>query len=514
MAHKHLHELLKEDQEPFQLKNYISEKRCQLKRVNIIPQTTLQIKKQKNPIIAQKSLASTKRSFCKHACFLSFQDSPDVRKSPFFEFPYSPVPKSPLTKNGVYLHVPSKTAALLFEAAMRVQTQKHAKEKIQLKSSGFGILGSILKKLKDRKTKPNETKSYPAKLKDQKTKLNEIKSYPAKFTRIISDVNVEELRISGCANDVSCYCNNSRLSSAGWSEKSLDLESSCSEQSEDSLEEAFAVYERRFCSTPLSPFRFSLHRSPSGHRTPEFSSPATSPGRENETKQEQTEGSNIVLEDEKEQCSPVSVLDTTFEVDDEDGQECGDEDEDEYEYDDDGDNECNRNYASVQKATEKLLDKLRRFEKLAELDPIELEKIMMEEMEEDEYQDDEAGSLGREIDNVDTVMLTEVLSQAGFHQSRKFPMQMERLVLDLISDEKKETNKFNDKEVMVRSICKKLNSWKEVQPHTIDMMLQFDFRRDYDSWKNHQEQSKEIAGEIEVAIFRVLVDELAEELCY
>lgn len=32
MAQKQLHELLQDDQEPFQLKNYIADRRCQLKK--------------------------------------------------------------------------------------------------------------------------------------------------------------------------------------------------------------------------------------------------------------------------------------------------------------------------------------------------------------------------------------------------------------------------------------------------------------------------------------------------
>lgn len=52
-------------------------------------------------------------------------------------------------------------------------------------------------------------------------------------------------------------------------------------------------------------------------------------------------------EDEKEQCSPVSVLDTPFE-EEEDGHENGDEDEDE-----DSDLDCS--YALVQSTYDKLI---------------------------------------------------------------------------------------------------------------------------------------------------------------
>ncbi|KAA8516683.1 hypothetical protein F0562_016811 [Nyssa sinensis] len=49
--------------------------------------------------------------------------------------------------------------------------------------------------------------------------------------------------------------------------------------------------------------------------------------------------------------------------------------------------ECS--YAIVQRAKQQLLHKLCRFEKLAELDPIELEKIMLEEQEDDEDDEEE-----------------------------------------------------------------------------------------------------------------------------
>ncbi|GAA0185311.1 hypothetical protein LIER_32599 [Lithospermum erythrorhizon] len=341
MAFKHLHELLKEDQEPFQLKSYISDKRYQLKRPNN-PSNTLQIKKNIT-IVTKKSSLATKHSFCKNACFLSFQNSPDVRKSPFFDFP-SPSKKSPLIRNGaVLLHVPAKTAALLFEAALRVQSQRNSKEK---RGVGFGILGSILKKFKERNTNKQSSRHIPV--------VTTLRNRNKKKQIGKNVIEVEEKCVEQERRIVSGYCNNSRLSSAGWSEsneeKSLDLESSCSEESEDySLEEAFAAYEKRFCSSPLSSFRFSLRRSPSGHRTPELSSPAASPRGQNGKKQEQTEGSNIVLEDEKEQCSPVSVLDTPYEAYDDDGLECGDEEE--YEDNDyyvEDYNESNGSYAIVQ----------------------------------------------------------------------------------------------------------------------------------------------------------------------
>lgn len=231
-----LSELLKEDQEPFQLKSYIEQRRTQL-----------QIKK-RNPKILQ---TPTKRTnLCKHACFFSFQNSPDIRKSPFHDF-YSPC-KSP--KGAVFLHIPAGTAALLSEAAMRIEKQK-PKPKTQIKNVGFGLFGSILKRLKDR----NKSKK-----------------------RAIGEAKLEKPETMEAEIRISCSCNNSRLSSAGWSEyneeKSMDLETSTSSCSRSEDSEIIISCENRFC---ISPFRFSLQTSPSisGHRTPDFCSPSASPNR-------------------------------------------------------------------------------------------------------------------------------------------------------------------------------------------------------------------------------------------
>lgn len=202
MAQKHLHELLKEDQEPFHIAN---------KRLNF---SSLQIKKIQKPI-NQTPISN----FCKNSCFFSFNDSPELRKSPLY-LPSPAPPKSP--ENGKFvLHVPARTAALLLEAAMRIQKQQSSsKSKTQIKKVKFGIFGSILKKLKDRNGNKNGEKKN------------------------------------------SCSCNNSRVNSEINEEKLMDLENYGD-----------------FGSSPFSPFRFSLQRclSTSGDVMPEFTSPAASP---------------------------------------------------------------------------------------------------------------------------------------------------------------------------------------------------------------------------------------------
>ncbi|KAI5664814.1 hypothetical protein M9H77_24137 [Catharanthus roseus] len=516
---KHLHELLKEDQEPFQLNNYIADKkRC----LNIPPPptktTSLQVKKRK-PIV--ESNPSSKRSLCKQACFFAFHDSPDVTKSPLPDF-LSPAVKSPIRapKGTVFLHIPARTAALLVEAAMRIQKQQQSKT--QIKNVGFGLFSSILKKLKDRNNR--NTKSE---IRDKEI----TKSSPRK-TASVTRMEEENMGFS------SCSCNNSRLSSAGWSESNEaeeNVETSTSSFRSEYSEElhyisrahqngAFSPYHKRCNSSPVSPFIFSLPGSPSsGRRTPIFLSPAASPSRRKVEDKENYEAKGLGKiqaeeDDEKEQCSPVSVLDPPFDnIEEEEvsGQESsGDEEEEDY----DDNVECS-SFAIVQKAKEQLLYKLRRFEKLAELDPIELEKRMMEQLEEeDEDEEDEQQKEDKEFIplyktcNLDS-FVNEVFSKSDILSRRKVPADMKKLVSDLISEENNEIKSLDSSsEIVLGRVCRKLDSWKEVESNTIDMMVELDFRSEFDQWKRFQEQRDETAVEIELEIFSLLVEELTEEL--
>ncbi|KAJ0027526.1 hypothetical protein Pint_35902 [Pistacia integerrima] len=521
MAQKHLHQLLQEDQEPFQLKNYIADRRCQLKGRS--PNTQLQLKKRKP--ISQTSKFST--NFCKNACFFSFHDSPDPRKSPLFEFP-SPAKSPCRSPNKIFLHIPARTAALLLEAALRIQ-----KQKTQNKNNSVGLFGSIKKKLTHR----NRTRKREISCDGDKLSVRDILKWDSKNEQVkeqmmrVEEKSALEIRTNG------------RTNSAVWSESNeenksldLDLETSCSSDLSEDFEKEiefvcekenidFASCEKHFCE---SPFRFVLQRSPSsGRRTPEFTSPATSPGRHTHIREDKEINHDQEIEvlkkfqvgaeeeEEKEQCSPVSVLDPPFEDDDE-----GNEDEDEDEDDDHFDLECS--YALVQRTKQQLLHKLRRFEKLAELDPIELEKRMLEQDEDEndhdiynadeaeEYEDCELESWEGEK-NVDG-FVKQVFTEFSFNNVRQIPEDMKRLVTDLIAEEEREQNCCVDREVIAKRVCRRLESWKEVESNTIDMMVEQDLRREVDGWKKINEQVAETALEIEFAIFGLLMDELSEEL--
>ncbi|KAL0426514.1 UNVERIFIED_CONTAM: hypothetical protein Slati_2826200 [Sesamum latifolium] len=442
MAHKHLlHELLKEDQEPFHLKSYIAERRSQLKKSS--PTTALQVKNRK-PVTSTKP-----RNLRRHACFLS---SPDVRKSPFLDFPSPAMSPCKSPAGAVFLHVPSGTAALLVEAAMRIQKQQQSKGRGQIKNVGFGLFGSFLKRLKDR------SKNRKRALGDNQ--MNVFRNYELK----------EREKLPGNTR-FSCSCSSGSLSRGDLEEAST---STCRRHHEefDEINDEFGLREERFCSSPISPFRFSLHRSASssGRRTPDFSSPAPSPSRH--VKQEngnyETGNSDNVQgeEEEKEQCSPVSVLDPFFEDDDHVSGEAEAEDDEVEDEDDDYDLESS--YANVQRAKEQLLHRLRRFEQLAELDPIELERKLLED------------------------------SDSEYHQGESVE-----------SDEDKPLSPYRkqDLDTYVESI-------EEVEINTSGTRVELDFKGDVDGWKKFREQAEETVAEVEVGIFEVLVKELSEELFY
>nr|GMC79571.1 zinc-regulated protein 8-like [Ipomoea batatas] len=412
---QYLHELLREEQEPFQLNTYIADRRCENRRLPPPPKTSVQLKK----------CSATKRSL-----------SPNGR---------------------VRLNVPARTAALLLDAALRIQKQQQQGEKRARPQIGLGLFGSILKRLKDR----------------NRNKKREIKNDQRKDDENVVNEGVEVK--NGNGGDERLGVSYSRLSSAGWSEsneeKSLDLETSSSCRGDKKIS----------------------HQNVYGINHYSDKENYENGGMENGEQEE---------EDEKEQCSPVSVLDPPFEDDN-----YGVEEEDD-EGHDDSDLECS--YAIVQRAQQQLLYKLRRFEKLAELDPIELEKIMLEEEEED-YEDNAA-----ECDVAECVDHESFSSSRGdddedierFASNGIIPLEIKRLVSDLISEEKTETNR----EVVWGRVCKRLDSWKEAKSETIDMMVELDLRTATCEWKSLREQVEETAMEIEVGIFGSLVDEFSGEL--
>ena len=167
--------------------------------------------------------------------------------------------------------------------------------------------------------------------------------------------------------------------------------------------------------------------------------------------------------------------------------------------------------------------KLCRFEKLAELDPLELEKRMLDReedededetyMEEDDVdvdEDEEREVSFKENDFKELVFEAVYLSMV--HDRQQIPQEFKKLISDLIVEEERELDSFEDSDAVIARILKRLESWKEVESNTIDMMIEEDFSIEDGGWKKNVEQIRNMAGEIEVAIFSILVDEFSEEL--
>ncbi|KAK9068423.1 hypothetical protein SSX86_012537 [Deinandra increscens subsp. villosa] len=448
MGHKPLHELLNEDQEPFHLKNFLADRRSQLKTTTAAAGKTSLVVRKRKPIVESTS-------FCiNHVCIFSSQHSPDFNKSPFLDFPTREL-KSPCNNAAVFLNIPARTAAMLLDAATRVKKPETGSRQFK-----FGLLGSFLRRLKDRSAR---------------TKSREIEAVN------VTPRRTRKKTVDGGGGDLS-----EKLSAVETSR------SVCCEFEEID----------HFCSNLSSPFHFSLERSPSPtRRKPDSLSPApaASPSRHFQQEKEiceEVECPNEVKrqdDDEKEQCSPVSVLDPLFDDDEEDRDSGTVEEDDGY------DIECC--YANVQRAKHQLLQKLKRFELLAGLDPIDLENRMLEQCSDE---DEDVLSSGEDVTSEEC--LREIVNHLGVG---KIPWYMKKLVLDLIEEE----NKNEEHEMIVQRVCKQLHSWKVVELNTIDMMVETDFRTEGWKWCDN-ETIRNIGMDIEMVIFGFLMEELAQELVF
>ncbi|XP_073298620.1 uncharacterized protein [Primulina huaijiensis] len=453
MAHKHsLHELLKQEQEPFHLKTYLAEKCCQLQKPTT--KTTLQLRKHGN--------------LSKNVCFSSSLDSSlYVKKSAFLQI-LSAVNNSCMYSPDAapFLHIPTRPS----------------KPKYQLKDDRLGLVGSIMKRLRN---------CY----------INKMR---------VSDGNnrIEVLIRNGPKNETiheengrkSCSWHhvNGRLSSTVYwlesnDEKSTEWEAStCSDRSKESESIGdFTSPERRFCS---SSFRFSMGKSPpsSGSQTPDFCTPVASPSRhlEKENENYDMKVSKKEEKEEKERYSPLSVLEPSFEdFEDNHGSEDAEEN---YDF------ECS--YANVQRARQQLLYRLQRFERLAELEPNELQRQLLEESDNkdgDNYQgetegweDDEPLSLYRE---------NHSLTNSTCQHSTKIFADIKKLTVE-------------EKNVMKSDTCRKLDSWKDKSFEVIYMMIESDFNGNFDGWKEYIKEVSDTAAEMEIEIFDLLVEQLLEEV--
>ncbi|MED6135706.1 hypothetical protein PIB30_049172 [Stylosanthes scabra] len=263
-----LHELLSEDQEPFLLTNYISDK-----------QNQLTIKKHSQTL--KTSSLFPIHHLCKNAlCFNSSSSAPtttpDFTKSPLFRI--SPCSaRASSSPNAMFLHVPARTASILLEAAIRIQNYSNSRN-INNNGGGFGFFGSFFRRFTQRgrrnkrqiqQNNNNHDDDNNVKWKKKKKKKKKVKDL-LKFELDSGGRTMEEdekkkkkgnVMVDTSAVGFRCSCSEERVCSS-----SSNADFCCFVDDDNDL-----FFE--------SPFRFVLQRSPSGRRTPEFSSPASSPNR-------------------------------------------------------------------------------------------------------------------------------------------------------------------------------------------------------------------------------------------
>ncbi|KAI4318845.1 hypothetical protein MLD38_032505 [Melastoma candidum] len=143
--HKHLHELLSQDQEPFLLHDYLLHRLRQLH-----PPSTALLLPPSRPSTRRLSFPSLYDFSLKR---LRFVPSHNPANSPLFELPSTASPpRSPRHRAAVSLLVPARTTALLLEAASRIQRSGSARLP-RKQSFGGRIMGLVMKRFARRKSK-------------------------------------------------------------------------------------------------------------------------------------------------------------------------------------------------------------------------------------------------------------------------------------------------------------------------------------------------------------------------
>ncbi|KAI4341956.1 hypothetical protein MLD38_026624 [Melastoma candidum] len=432
---KHLHELLSQDQEPFLLHDYLLHRLRQLHPTS--PPLPLSTPKTRHLPFPSLYGFSLKRQ--------RFVPSRDPANSPLFEFPLPvPPPRSPCQRAAVSLLVPARTAALLLEAASRIQRSGSARLP-RKQSLGGRVVGLVLKRFARRKSKSSSDDNEPPYFKSPSGGCDHGIGSGVEGSGTVCDEHIRNSPLPVERQECSC------------------------------LEE----WPTEFPSSPASPKHAGEGNEGKTDRCSDTCSASKGKNVDDE-------------EEERQQFSPVSVLDPPFEVDDEDGESpvANDEEGDPNRVDTGFDYDCS--FAFVQRTKQQLLDNLQRFERLARLDPVELEKRMLES-------DDEEA----ETEHEDRLTVP-------FPCLRKSPDGISKLVMDLIAEEEGDSESRdheNGKSVVAR-VNKRLESWEGEGSQTIDMIVDGELRA---RWEPGEEQFGLLAGEIEVGMFESLLEELTAE---
>lgn len=69
-------------------------------------------------------------------------------------------------------------------------------------------------------------------------------------------------------------------------------------------------------------------------------------------------------------------------------------------------------------------------------------------------------------------------------------------------------------EQLAKAICNQICTWKKADPNITERMVQIAWKKEEEEWTKFREETKEIGIKIEVLIFRVLIEELVEDLAH
>ncbi|PQQ14278.1 uncharacterized protein Pyn_19588 [Prunus yedoensis var. nudiflora] len=214
------------------------------------------------------------------------------------------------------------------------------------------------------------------------------------------------------------------------------------------------------------------------------------------------------IKEEKEQFSPVSVLDCPFE--DEDDQTSS---------------PFSCSLARMQGTQQKLMQKIRRFEGLAQLEPVDLEKRMDEIMSDSEVEDEAPTSPlvgakhnhGAQIVNSTQEKageLVQLIKSSSAPSNKLVTLKVEELVLDLCRDRMVENS---DENVVMKEVMKLAEDWINGQSQELLLGWEVENGRkvyvnDMDkycgNWRELEEEKQEVGLELEVEVWNSLMKEL------
>ncbi|XP_021299433.1 uncharacterized protein LOC110428082 [Herrania umbratica] len=232
-----------------------------------------------------------------------------------------------------------------------------------------------------------------------------------------------------------------------------------------------------------------------------------------------TKGQDWRNEDGKEQSSPVSVLDCPFDDEEDDSSPFKDQ------------------LARVEGTKQKLMQKIRRFENLAQLTSVDLEKrIALSELEDESLEStkepclvsvDNNGNISDEVkqekDKEGNGKLLMLLKAKIPSDSSKF--KADNLLLDFFRERMVEDNNAKKHakmglEEFALDLLKVAEAWVNGNPQELLLGWEVqDGRKAYvkemernENWRNFYVEKEKVGSEVELEIFSLLVDELLTDL--